>query len=139
MALAAVNVANPFKNSQALEELPPPQSPGSVTCQPDESLLCGLPALLGGHPTIPGPGKGSPVPLTLQRTLSPQAFITQLGQDFLREEAQGSFPGFQLHKRSGLLAHRPRYREWALELRDSWVCPPKPSRTATLQMDKRPL
>lgn len=53
------------------------------------------------------------MPLTLQRTLSPQAFSTQLGQDFLREEAQGSFPGFRLHKGSGLLVHRPRYREWA--------------------------
>lgn len=66
--------------------------------------------LFSGHPTIPGPGKGQPCALTLQRTrLRPSSIA--LGQDFLREEAQGSFPGFQAHKRSGLLAHRPRYRE----------------------------
>lgn len=42
MALEAVNLANPFKNSQALEALPPPLIPrmDSVTCKPDETLLC---------------------------------------------------------------------------------------------------
>lgn len=72
MALEAANLANPFKNSQALEALPPPPNPrmNSVTCKPDATLLLHPHQPFSEEPILSGPERRQHPPLTLHQTLA---------------------------------------------------------------------
>lgn len=76
MALEAANLANPFKNSQALEALTPPPTPrmNSVTCKPDATLLLRPHQAFSEEPIFSGPERRQHPLRNSQR--KPQGFIS---------------------------------------------------------------